>query len=187
MSGRVGDVNLPAQQFQYTCFVDSGGRIYADRHTALVVFRRVNGICHRGLASPHADIVHRIRFGKRIVVVRRARQKPLAPANAFAATRRSGGPAEERARRAMSPLGTLETCRRTLRMSADRGTALSQNDATDPLGHQRPPKFSSRDVFKVSRLGRYNCRILIVGVGMQRREFSLGRPAANSAGWNHSA
>ena len=51
MSGRVGDVNLPAQQFQYTCFVDSGGRIYADRHTALVVFRRVNGICHRGL--PH--------------------------------------------------------------------------------------------------------------------------------------
>ncbi len=56
-------------------------------------------------------------------------------------------------------------------MSADRGTALSQNDATDPLGHQRPPKFSSRDVFKVSRLGRYKLRILIVGVGMVRREF----------------
>jgi hypothetical protein len=65
-------------------------------------------------------------------------------------------------------------------MSADRGTAHRQNDATDPLGHQGPPKFSSRDVFKVSRLGRYNCRILIFGVGMQQREFSLGRPAANS-------
>jgi len=77
MSGRVGDVNLPAQQFQYTCFVDSGGRIYADRHTALVVFRRVNGICHRGLASPHADIVHRIQFGKRIVVVSQGHARNL--------------------------------------------------------------------------------------------------------------
>src|SRR6267143_5944935 len=58
------------------------------------------------------------------------------------------------------------------------------------LRHQRPPKIfllSSRDVFRVSRLGRYNCRILIVGVGKQRREFSPDRPAVNSAGWNHSA
>jgi hypothetical protein len=56
--------------------------------------------------------------------------------------------------------------------------------------HQRPPKIlllSSRDVFKVSRLGHYNCRILIVGVGMQRCEFSPDRPAVNSAGWSHSA
>jgi len=72
-------------------------------------------------------------------------------------------------------------------MSADRGTALGENDTTNSLGHQRPPKFSSRDVFKVSRLGRYNCRILIFGVGMQQREFWLGGSAANSAGWNHSA
>ena len=47
-------MNLPAQQFKYPCFVDSGGRIYADRHTGLVVFRRMNGICHRDLASTHA-------------------------------------------------------------------------------------------------------------------------------------
>jgi hypothetical protein len=58
-------------------------------------------------------------------------------------------------------------------------------DITDGL--QRYFLLSSRDVFKVSRLGRYNCRILIVGVGMQRREFSPGRPAVNSAGWNHAA
>jgi hypothetical protein len=77
MSGRVGDVNLPAQQFQHTCFVDSGGKIYTDRHTALVSFRRVNGICHRDLASPLADIVHRIRFRKRIVVVRQGTPKNL--------------------------------------------------------------------------------------------------------------
>jgi hypothetical protein len=51
MAGRVGDVNLPAQQFKHTCFIDSGGRIDADRHTGLVAFRRVNGVCHRGLAS----------------------------------------------------------------------------------------------------------------------------------------
>ena len=87
-----GDVNLPAQQFKHTYFVDSGGRIYADRHTGLVVFRRMNGICHRGLASPHADILHRIRSGKRIVVVR---QKPLARANVLAAVRHRGRPVEE--------------------------------------------------------------------------------------------
>ena len=47
------------------------------------------------------------------------------------------------------------------------------------IGHQRPPKIfllSSRHVFKVSRLDRYNCRILITGVGVQRRESSPDRP-----------
>src|SRR5712671_5721912 len=40
----------------------------------------------------HTHIVHQIRSGKRIVVVR---QKPLARANALAAARRSGRPVEE--------------------------------------------------------------------------------------------
>jgi hypothetical protein len=50
---------------------------------------------------------------------------------------------------------------------------------------QRYSFYSSRGVFKVSRLGHYNCRIPIVGVGMQQRGFSPDRPAVNSAGWNH--
>ncbi len=60
---------------------------------------------------------------------------------------------------------------------------LTLSDISDP----KIFRLSSRDVFKVSGLGRYNCRTLIVGVGMRRREFSPDRPAVNSAGWNHSA
>jgi hypothetical protein len=177
---------LPAQQFKHTCFVD-GQDLCGPSHW-FGRFSTREWYMSSWPASPHADIVHRIRSGKRIVV---ARQSTTETSRTCEHSRCGTAPRRARrrgrARRAMSPLGTLETCRRALRMSADRGTALSQNDATDSLGHQRPPKFSSRGVFKVSRLRRYNCRILIFGVGMRQREFSLGLPAANSAGWNHSA
>jgi hypothetical protein len=70
-------------------------------------------------------------------------------------------------------------------MSADLGTALSQNDATDPSRTSATSKVLQPRRLQSVRLGRYNCRILIFGVGMQQREFSLGRPAANSEGWDH--
>src|SRR5467141_4113423 len=65
-------------------------------------------------------------------------------------------------------------------LSGEQATCsgIAVTSALDPLGHQQPPRIfllSSRDVFKLSRLGRYNCRILIVGVRMQRREFSPDR------------
>ena len=173
-------MNLPAQQFQYTCFVDSGGRTYADRHTALVVFRRVNGICHRGLASPHADILHRIRFGRRIVVVRQG-----TPETSRTCERSRCGAAARRARRrARKARGTLETCRRTLRMSADRGTALSQNDATDPSRTSATSK-----VLQPRRLQSVQIRPLQLPHSNLWGGHASARvqpwPAANSKGWDH--
>src|ERR1700682_4630901 len=42
----VGNVNLPAQAFQYASFVDSNGGTDTNRHDALSVFRCGNGECH---------------------------------------------------------------------------------------------------------------------------------------------
>jgi hypothetical protein len=122
-------VNLPARQFQYTCFVDSGGKIYADRHTALVVFRRVNGICHRGLASPHANIVHRIRSGKRIVVVRQGTpetSRTCERSRCGAAPRRARRRARKAQCRRWAPLRHADGLRECLLIGAQRSVRTTR-------------------------------------------------------------
>ena len=45
-AGSVGDVNLPAQLFEFACFVDSNAGTYADRRDVLIGFPSVNGERH---------------------------------------------------------------------------------------------------------------------------------------------
>ena len=51
VSSRIGNVNLPAQPFQCTSFVDRDRGAYSNRDDALAVSRRVNGVCHRSLTG----------------------------------------------------------------------------------------------------------------------------------------